>query len=1468
MKIISAKILILIMLINMLLPLSAFAEGTITLYNHDEEVYLTNDIETYNNYYYISVEDLYELELNWKLSDSLYIESYYNDLIIYPETSIIELNGNSMLFQNPMKDIDGIKYVSLDLIAMVFSGIYEITDNSIYLWINTGQSYTARGTISLPNDEVAPVGGVEILVFYGRKKSLSQGSGSNYSEDISGLEIGYSGITKPTTANNEIEYSIYKYAEKYVTIPQGKNSVEYALGIPYVYSGCYLGYKVDTDTYKEIHTEKFYRNSGIMNFEIYSNTVTLSGTVTLPEIAEKDVKFTVYSEVYTERMYSYDGIISAGTNFAPYSMQVGQYDDYSMSVVFSDNEYKRIFKEETITVKDTEVANIDFETQKSNIVSSTLKLPDNIVLEEDVEAIVTIQSKNSPYYYLDSENIVIAAGDTSENFTLYDDMGYGDVICFYELQSVNDRLFSFGHYSETGTTVINDNASVITFGENINQNIEIPLIKNKALEVKIGLPNGYVAESNIYGNIYLTTAYEPIIKDSNMAIVSGTGSSTIEDGDDVVNVPVISDFEEVIVEETDFGEIEMGDIFAYSQSDEIALMSSSNGGGGSSSGGSSGGGGGGLSTGGAVSPTPSVPATPSTLFEAGDSTVTKIFNIPDDAEFKYNIVLHSIDDANDMFYDVTYYKGNAETTVFRECAKELTSSDNNIEITLMKQHKMSGKIDTDVICDVGMVYAIYQADSEMNVDVKKTSFKVSTEPNHHNYFELFLPDELDDYIFRFDIYGKFVYYSSVGLADNIGDAEVVTVNGDTNIEILYEGFKPEQPLIITYTDINNDIYGIDTTIFDGYIQLKNISDYEYESQNLHIASYDENGRLLRIETLPTLVIEPHSYGHKYGLIKNIDKEAESVKIFVWSDNLKPLANSYEISNVVSEATVDYMNVYLWMQAGISLMYLRGVQYSLDAAPTIKNNTLYAPARAIAETFGACVEYDADTQIILITLYDKTIKVKMKSDIASVNGEEYQLKGQPIVINGRTLLPITDLAEIFEFNGEYISKSGEFVIYDSIDNLVFSAEERGIFPNSLIGRALDSELTRLELAEIIVTLYEYITSEEIVLSGSASYNDTDDINALKLTEIGVMKGVEVGNFEPDGTATKEQAIVLFQRALLKADCDVPNDYDNVALYSDDESISEWAKESIYKMKKYGALDNIFVTTLNPQDNIDIRTAMAISENCASKNPKITYADVPNSHPYSKAITVLSELGIFNGYEDGTFKPGGQVTRAELSKLICNVAGTDASTIDFSCDDVKAHHWAARYVGYCVLNNIIALEDGLYRPENAATVIETISAILNLKGFDGNGNNNEIVDIAEDCGLMNNMSNLIFDEAITRGEVAQLLYNSLELDYETYCQEKFIEMCNSGTYDGILDAMNSELYHYSLFAVIKSLTDDERKEIAKKIYSYCSYFDNVKIFNEYIEISYNDWKSSNSKPSSGSGSVGGGGGDSSGNSSNIS
>ena len=81
------------------------------------------------------------------------------------------------------------------------------------------------------------------------------------------------------------------------------------------------------------------------------------------------------------------------------------------------------------------------------------------------------------------------------------------------------------------------------------------------------------------------------------------------------------------------------------------------------------------------------------------------------------------------------------------------------------------------------------------------------------------------------------------------------------------------------------------------------------------------------------------------------------------------------------------------------------------------------------------------------------------------------------------------------------------------------------------------------------------------------------------------------------------------------------------------------------------------------------------------------------------------------------------------------------------------------------------------------------------------------------------------------------------------------------DGILDAMDSELCHYSLCTIIKSLDYDSKAEIARIIYSKCAYFDSMDTFNKYIEISYTEWKSANNKPSAGGG---GGRGDSSGNS----
>ena len=46
----------------------------------------------------------------------------------------------------------------------------------------------------------------------------------------------------------------------------------------------------------------------------------------------------------------------------------------------------------------------------------------------------------------------------------------------------------------------------------------------------------------------------------------------------------------------------------------------------------------------------------------------------------------------------------------------------------------------------------------------------------------------------------------------------------------------------------------------------------------------------------------------------------------------------------------------------------------------------------------------------------------------------------------------------------------------------------------------------------------------------------------------------------------------------------------------------------------------------------------------------FSDVGDDNTYKDAITTLTKLKVIDGYEDGTFKPDGQITRAEFTKLI--------------------------------------------------------------------------------------------------------------------------------------------------------------------------------------------------------------------------
>lgn len=47
---------------------------------------------------------------------------------------------------------------------------------------------------------------------------------------------------------------------------------------------------------------------------------------------------------------------------------------------------------------------------------------------------------------------------------------------------------------------------------------------------------------------------------------------------------------------------------------------------------------------------------------------------------------------------------------------------------------------------------------------------------------------------------------------------------------------------------------------------------------------------------------------------------------------------------------------------------------------------------------------------------------------------------------------------------------------------------------------------------------------------------------------------------------------------------------------------------------------------------------------------SFPDVDATYQYSEAVDLLASLNILGGYEDGTFKPENNITRAEFSKVL--------------------------------------------------------------------------------------------------------------------------------------------------------------------------------------------------------------------------
>lgn len=110
---------------------------------------------------------------------------------------------------------------------------------------------------------------------------------------------------------------------------------------------------------------------------------------------------------------------------------------------------------------------------------------------------------------------------------------------------------------------------------------------------------------------------------------------------------------------------------------------------------------------------------------------------------------------------------------------------------------------------------------------------------------------------------------------------------------------------------------------------------------------------------------------------------------------------------------------------------------------------------------------------------------------------------------------------------------------------------------------------------------------------------------------------------------------------------------------------------------------------------------------------SFRDVNSSMWYNKATSSMAAGGYIQGYADGTFGAKKPITRAEF---VCLAARFATKTTGFaSYTDVDNGHWAARSIAICASNGWVqGYEDGTFRPDQPITRAEAMTIINRMLG----------------------------------------------------------------------------------------------------------------------------------------------------------
>lgn len=150
--------------------------------------------------------------------------------------------------------------------------------------------------------------------------------------------------------------------------------------------------------------------------------------------------------------------------------------------------------------------------------------------------------------------------------------------------------------------------------------------------------------------------------------------------------------------------------------------------------------------------------------------------------------------------------------------------------------------------------------------------------------------------------------------------------------------------------------------------------------------------------------------------------------------------------------------------------------------------------------------------------------------------------------------------------------------------VEAMEALGLIPASLEeAPALNVPMTREQMCDLLIQVYETHTQQEIIVDNERPFTDTESVSAAKAFALGIAAGMPDGTFGPERSLTREECCVFIYRLLDTLGTTLSGDAADLEYFLDAERVSKWSLTAVGAMIRYGVLQGS-AGRLNLKDNV--------------------------------------------------------------------------------------------------------------------------------------------------------------------------------------------------------------------------------------------------------------------------------------------